>query len=37
VQPGGVVAAPRVSDADDSQQRSTSSVRKCVAQEMQGS
>ena len=33
----GVVAAPRVADADDSQQRSISSRRKCVAHEMHGS
>ena len=37
LQPGGIVAAPAVSDADDFQRRSTSSFRKCVAHEMHGS
>jgi hypothetical protein len=36
-EPGGVVAAPAVADADQPQTRSMSSFRKCVAQEMQGS
>ena len=38
LQAGGVVAAPRVPDADDERQhRSISSRRKWVAQEMHGS
>ena len=36
-EPDGVVAAPRIPDPDDLQLRSTSSLRKCVAQEMHGS
>jgi len=40
-EPGAVVAAVRVADADDhataAHRRSTSSVRKCVAHEMHGS
>ena len=36
-EPDGVVAAPGIADPDDLQLRSTSSVRKCVAQEMHGS